>query len=307
MWWNTHIQGTVSSGRLLREGTEKLINPLLACDVGDEKAFPELSTLKTALQQFVDSEKKAHNVTTMSIYLRTLNRGRWVGVNVDERYTPASLLKLGVMMAYLKSAEGNSPLLSQQITYNGSFDLNSVQTVKPKLLLTKGVSYTVEDLLFRGIAYSDNNAMQLLQQHLTQDALNDVYKDLSMPIPSNADTLDFLSPRVYAIMFQVLYSATYLDKEMSERALEMLSGSEFTQGIPQGVPQGTRVAHKFGERSDADTPHNRELHDCGIIYYPQHPYLLCIMTKGDSFTTLLSTITRASQLTYTQVQSLYTR
>jgi len=28
-----------------------------------------------------------------------------------------------------------------------------------------------------------------------------------------------------------------------------------------------------------------QLHDCGIVYYPETPYLLCVMTKGWNFET----------------------
>ena len=44
----------------------------------------------------------------------------------------------------------------------------------------------------------------------------------------------------------------------------MLSTSDFSDGLVAGVPVGTVVSHKFGERhfvGDADV---EQLHDCGI-------------------------------------------
>ena len=42
----------------------------------------------------------------------------------------------------------------------------------------------------------------------------------------------------------------------------------------------------------------KQLHDCGIIYYPGNPYLLCVMTRGDSFGELSSTIRDISDIIY---------
>jgi hypothetical protein len=64
------------------------------------------------------------------------------------------------------------------------------------------------------------------------------------------------------------------------------------------------VAHKFGEHRNATVSGEiaeTELHDCGIIYYPEHPYFLCIMTKGENLPSLESVISSASKLVYTYV------
>ena len=49
----------------------------------------------------------------------------------------------------------------------------------------------------------------------------------------------------------------------------------------------------------------KQLHDCGIVYYPKHPYLLCVMTRGDSFEYLDDTIRDISHLVYQEVNEHY--
>lgn len=49
---------------------------------------------------------------------------------------------------------------------------------------------------------------------------------------------------------------------------------------------------------------SRELHDCGIIYHPYRPYLLCVMTSGKDFQGLKDTIQAISTLTYQEVNAL---
>jgi hypothetical protein len=61
------------------------------------------------------------------------------------------------------------------------------------------------------------------------------------------------------------------------------------------------VAHKFGERESRDLQGNTsyQLHDCGVVYYPKRPFLLCVMTKGTDSDVLTKVIQDISQSIYT--------
>ncbi len=88
---------------------------------------------------------------------------------------------------------------------------------------------------------------------------------------------------------------------MSAKALTYLVNSEFKEGIAGGVPSEIKVAHKFGERTlSADLKH---LHDCGIVYYPDNPYILCVMTRGNNYQELSNIIKTISKMTYDEVES----
>ena len=57
---------------------------------------------------------------------------------------------------------------------------------------------------------------------------------------------EYFTAKNYSKVFFALLNATYLNKENSEKALELLSNTDFTQGIVAGVPNNIKVAHKFG-------------------------------------------------------------
>jgi len=147
-----------------------------------------------------------------------------------------------------------------------------------------GESYTVDELLRRMIAYSDNNSAALLEQTVKIDLLRQTYYDLGIrsPYAMKAED-DYISVNNYASIFRILYNASYQSKLMSEKALEYLAESAFKGGLVGGIPEGIVVAHKFGEWESGDNKEIKQLHDCGIVYYPNHPYLLCVMTRGNSF------------------------
>jgi len=74
----------------------------------------------------------------------------------------------------------------------------------------------------------------------------------------------------------------------------------YKEGLVGGLPEGIKVAHKFGERGYEESG-VKQFHDCGIIYYPDKPYLLCVMTRGDDFNALQGMVRQVSQTVYQTV------
>src|SRR5260221_396234 len=130
---------------------------------------------------------------------------KWTGVNENHQFSLASLLKVPVMMAYLKLREVNPTIANDIILYNGSFDDNRAENIKPLKEIEAGKSYTADQLLEFMIQYSDNNAMDLLIEHIGADAIGNVYSNMEITQPSS--TADALSPKTFAAFFRVLYSA----------------------------------------------------------------------------------------------------
>ena len=155
------------------------------------------------------------------------------------------------------------------------------------------------------IAESDNNAARVLSVHAPNNYLADVYGDFGLPVVTNEDE-NIISPKMYMRLFRILYNASYLGRGRSQQALELMTQTSFTDGIVAGVPQGTSVSHKFGEREifvgSGKTPTLTQLHDCGIVYYPRFPYGICIMTEGGDLQKLKLVIAHVSQTIYEEVQ-----
>ncbi len=295
----------------LRENSSvyKYINPLLLCNASTAMQPEEFKPLQDKVDAYVSSQKKLGNISSASVYFRDLKAGRWMIVNPIEQYSPASLLKVPIMIAIFKQAESNPKFLNKTIYYDSSEDLNAMETFKPQYAIKPKQSYTVRDLLHYMIAYSDNNALRLLGQNLNQNFLNEVYNDLSLTTPSNDPNVSSMSVSDYSYFFRILYNATYLTRENSEEALKLLLEPDFSEGLKKGVPPDVEVAQKFGERTiytdDAQTQvEEKELHDCGIVYYPSNPYLLCVMTRGTDFTQLSTVIQNITRMSYLSMSAV---
>lgn len=283
-----------------------LLSPLLLCNVTEQKSPNEDVNLASVINKYVQKQTAAGVVDNMSVYVIDYADGEWAGVNENDRYDPASMLKVPVMMAFYQAAENNPSALTEQIKFNGDAQ-NGVEYFKSTESIQPGKFYSTGQMVESMIKNSDNTAAILLQQDLNPSVLSEVYTDLGLPVPEKAGNVQYLSAKLYAYFFRVLYNGTFLSREYSEKALTLLSQTTFTQGIRAGVPADVTVAHKFGERSVLNTDmvlQNRELHDCGIVYKTGSPYLICIMSrsKTSSFDVLAKNIADLSALVYKTIQ-----
>ena len=290
------ILGSVSE---FHAGSYKLINPLYECNTGVPYGTTQLLDLKNNIENYVEQLKLTSSVSKVSVQFRDLNTGQWFGINEHDVFSPSSLLKTPVLMAYFSEAQNDPSILNKEITYISDPIPVLPQTYQTDSPIQKGKTYTIEQLIERMIINSDNAALRLLEQNIDNSRINQVTIDLGITTTSDAGPTDYMDVLEYSTLFRVLYYSTYLNKEYSEKALEILSKSEFNKGITGLLSKDITVAHKYGERDIGDNEH--QLHDCGIVYYPKHPYLLCIMTKGTSMNDLSTTMQQISKQIYTQI------
>ncbi len=253
------------------------ISPLLECAISEPDSV-KTRDLERKLRSFVDKKIKEDKITAASIYFHDLNSHAWLGINRSEKFSPASLLKVPLMIAVLKYAEDNKDFLQQEILVEDQYNVDVKPNIIPLKSVNAGEYYTVEELIGYAIHYSDNLAANMLIINTPNEYLDKVFLDIGILLPEEEVVENFMTVMNYASFFEILYNASYLNKEMSEYALSLLTHSSFPYGLSSGVPVGTAVAHKFGERVFENY---KQLHDCGIIYKENNPYLLCVMTRAN--------------------------
>ena len=307
-----HSDYAFESSRAIRgvSNTEhEFVDPLLICGISEDTESEKLSSLEKDISNEL-SKIENENIVS-SVYFRELGTGLWLGVNEEETYSPASLLKVPLMITYLKLAETFPEILDQQHVYNIEEDANAVQNFKGLEQFQSGKSYSVRKLLELMIVQSDNNAKNVLDYLLylnNQELAVEIYNDLGLELPKELNEgTQFMSVKMYSYFFRILYNASYLNDVDSNAALELMSHARFPHGIAASVPEDIKVSQKFGERKityDDMREDEYELHDCGIVYYPGNPYLLCVMTKGgDNFEELSALIKGVSQIAYDYVSN----
>jgi beta-lactamase class A len=281
-----------------------LIDPTLYTEIPESLSFPKYSALQSSLQTYVSAAEKSGKASDISVYYRDMNSNEWVGVNESQEFDPASMTKVVTLIALLRASEVQPNIMSVKISIPASVTIPTIRTqdyYPPTNPIKSGNTYTIPYLMQQLITQSDNGADAVLIDYLGNTGMATVYSDLHLPAPG---TSTGISAQAYSHLFRVLYNSTYLTLSDSQKALQLLSQTDFNAGLVAGVPSGTVVAHKFGE--SLDSPNSPGLNDCGIIYYPNHPYFLCVMTKGSDFNTLAGVIAGISSLTWQQVSAINT-
>lgn len=284
----------------IRAGGYEFTNPLLDCENFHPSVSKNHVSLKTQLNDYVNSALQAGLAESISVYYRSLNNGPWIGINEDSFYMPASMLKVPLMIAVYKKAQYESGFMNKKIDYTRVLDPSFTQNIVDNVKIEVGKSYTVEELVEYMIMHSDNNAKELLLAQIGDEFLINVMIDLGVNIKNRDLSVDFVSPKEYSAFYRILYNSSYLSRDYSEKALKLLSKTMFSQGIPGKLPKTIKIAHKFGERGFQSTD-IKQLHDCGIVYFENNPYLICIMTRGNSFDNLVGIISDISEIVYKSV------
>jgi beta-lactamase class A len=292
----------------IREQGYQFTSPLLDC--GEISYTMDNQFTHTLSQRLNEIQQQFADITS-SVYFRALKHGALADLNPDIRYSPASLSKIPIMIAYFKHVEHYPSILEKKLVY--SHDPSYYDVIyKPKEQMIDGNAYTIENLIYRMIAFSDNAARVLLINdvfnHINHydpnlavsvDAYSKLHSDLLLESPDTENPT--LTTREVASFFRILYNASYINRDYSERSLQILSHSTFNEGLRKGIPAKTMIAHKFGEDYIGS---KRELHDCGIVYHTNGPYILCVMTRGTNNTQQAQLISSYSKTVFEEMNNL---
>lgn len=276
----------------IRSQEYSLIKPLILFDSKIES--DKLNPIKNEVLRFLDQKKHEGIISSAAVYLNELVDGSWMAINKDEQFSPGSLMKIPTLIVLLKESETNPSILERKIYFRKHFSQIPEQTLTAKPLEV-GKYYSVRELLTFMIVDSDNDATALLNQTLNFNLMQKMFADFELPVPSITQQDYKIDIASCSRFLRVLFNATYLSKDNSEFALELLSKSGYKKGIVKDIDQSVKVAHKFGERNVDGT---QQLHEFGIFFFANRPYLLGVMTKGSNNAMLPEILSGVSSLIY---------
>jgi len=288
----TTVRSPGSAMEQIRRQNYEFTRPLVLASISNED--PRLDSLKRTISAYIDARAQDGTLRTASVYLRILGTGAWMAINEQERYSAGSLLKLPLLIHFLKESEQNPSVLGTDLYFGGHFEVPR----KPEIVeqpLQAGRHYTVEELLRRMIVYSDNDATILLTNFAGAGAEADLYDALHITQPDWTAGDYFIGVEEYSRFFRVLFNATYLEPSLSDYALRLLAQSSFKGGLMKPIDPSIKVPRKFAERGING---ESEFHEMGIVYVPQDPYLLGVMTKGRDLMELEGVVADVSQIVY---------
>lgn len=252
------------------------IRPVLLVETAERSEI--LEPMRKALLERIEGLKASGDLTEASLFIKEFDQGNWTAIGDDIRYHPASLMKVILMMGYLRFAENNPGLFEEKWLFEKTADFQEFPQYFEAKAIEPGKAYTVHELLLFMIAHSDNNATRMLASRLDKSVLQKMFVEFGLTPPAEFDMNLAMTAREYSTFFNAIFNASNLSPEYAEYAADLLGQCSFKKGFGEGFPSGTRMWHKFGQWKSGNLDH--ELHESGVVFIKDKPYLVTIMTRG---------------------------
>lgn len=259
---STFIFSIYSHGK----SNEKIISPIGSKPTITDKVS-EVFVPKSPLVKII--EKRLQNeLGTYGLVTKNLRTGETYVYNEQSQFTAASLYKLWVMaVAFEQINQGN-------LRETDSVSLSRGQIEEIQGFWQEDVKgdayYSVADAIEQMITVSDNDSALTLYTHIGEDKVSDFLKRNNF-ISSSFESLPKTTPKDIADYLEKLYKGTIVNREYSDKMLELLFSQRLNDRIPKYLPQDVRVAHKTGELDTFK-------HDAGIVELDNNDYILVVLT-----------------------------
>jgi beta-lactamase class A len=228
----------------------------------------------------------------VAIAFRTLDGHIAYGFHDEESFHAASTMKIPVMIELFHEARQARLKLDDSLLVKNQFHSladGSIYTLDPaddsevELYKAAGQTRSLSQLSELMITASSNLATNLLIEKLGVDniraTVHSLHADGMNVLRGVEDNKAFLkglnnttTARGLQQLLEAIAHGEAVDQESSGQMIEILERQKFNEGIPAGLPPGTRVAHKTGEIT-------RIHHDAAIVFAPK-PFVLVILVRG---------------------------
>lgn len=215
-------------------------------------------------------------------------------LNETENFHAASTMKLPIMMEVFRRANDKKLNLLEKVEVKNRFfsvadgseyRLRREDDSDEEPYNRTGQTMTVLELVTHMIQWSSNLATNLLIEKVTAEKVNDLAHSLgatNMQVKRGvedgkafrAGINNTTTAQDLMVLLKVIAERKFANGRVCDKMIEILSGQQFNDGIPAGLPRDTRVAHKTG----SITKHN---HDAAIVYAAgRKPYIIVVLTRG---------------------------
>ena len=230
----------------------------------------------------------------VGLYYRSLARADSVLIDANVRFHAASTMKVPVMIQIFRDADAGLLGMDDSLTVHtafaslveGEFVVGKEDDSDSTLYTFAGRNRSVRDLLERMITRSSNLATNLLIERVGADRAQrtaralgawsiQVLRGVEDGAAYRAGLNNTTTARDLGVLLQAIATGRAASAAACDSMLAILGRQEFNEGIPVGVPPGTRVAHKTGWIGEV------VYHDAAVVFPPDGGrYVLVVLTGG---------------------------
>ncbi len=247
-----------------------------------------------SLRQAMLARIAAEPGAAVAVLLRDPEQGFFVAIEPDRRFHAASTMKLPVLIELARRHDARELRWTDSLPVHNSFrsladgspfslapERDGDSTVYGFLGRRAAAGWLAERMIVR----SSNLATNLLIERLGAERVTRTIRALgadSMAVLRGVEDgraferglNNTATARDLATLLLALAEGAAASPAATAEMLRILAAQEFNDGIPAGLPPGTRVAHKTGEITGT-------WHDAALVYPPAgRPFALVVLSRG---------------------------
>jgi len=246
--------------------------------------------LAAASQQIQTRIAASH--AEVAVAFRTLDAKSELFLHADDSFHAASTMKIPVMIELFHQVrEGelrfDEPLVIHNefhsIVDGSVFKLDPAVDSETDLYKAEGQARTLRQLCDLMITVSSNLATNLMIEKLGVENIRATVHSLDadgMHVVRGVEDQkafdkglnNITTARALLQLLTAIAQGKAVDADSSRQMVEILQQQKFNEGIPSGLPPGTRVAHKTGDIT--------KIHHDAAIVYATKPFVLVILVRG---------------------------
>ena len=233
--------------------------------------------------------------TAVGLYYHNLARPDSILIGANLRLHAASTMKVPVMIQIFRDADAGLLRLDDSLPVHATFpslldgspfDVDRADDSDSTLYLRLGGKASVRELLELMITRSSNLATNLLIERVGAERAQGTARSLgawSIQVlrgvedgkAYRAGLNNTTTARDLGVLLAAIAQGRAARPASCTEMLAILGRQEFNEGIPAGLPSGTRVAHKTGWIGEV------VYHDAAIVHPPRGgSYVLVVLTGG---------------------------
>jgi beta-lactamase class A len=270
---------------------KRVLTGLVACLATTPAAAQHLDSLRSAIAARIAQAR----ASAVGVYFHDLGTGDTLLVGANVRFHAASTMKVPVMIQLFRDRDAGSLTLDDSVPITNDFrsildgspyQLDKADDSDSSLYDLVGQKRTIRQLVELMETVSSNLATNLLialvdakRANATAHSLGAdsilVLRGVEDGKAYRAGMNNTTTARDLGMLFTALAQYRAASPAACREMLDILGRQRFTEGIPAGLPAGTRVEHKTGWIGAV------VYHDAGIVRPAgRAPYVLVVLTGG---------------------------